>query len=83
MDWLQRQGDEISTALFTPPNVTLIPPTTLGPNAPFDGIDSFRSNFNIESVKQWVENMKIRWVMLQAQLMWQRILKRKSEPVLK
>ncbi len=58
MDWLQRQGDEISTALFTPPNLTIIPPTTLGPNAPFDGVDSFLSKFNTESVKQGYDNMK-------------------------
>ena len=58
MDWLQRQGDEISAALFTPPNLTIIPPTTLGPNAPFDGVDSFLSKFNTESVKQGYENMK-------------------------
>ncbi len=58
MDWVQRQGDEAVTALFTPPTLTVIPPTTLGPNSPFDGIDSFLDKFKESSVKQGVENLK-------------------------
>lgn len=42
MDWLTRQTEEIVTSLFTPPNLTIIPPTDFGQNAQvdsgFDGI---------------------------------------------
>jgi hypothetical protein len=58
MDWVQRQGDEAVTALFTPPTLTVIPPTTLGPNSPFDGIDSFLDKFKESSLKQSAEDLK-------------------------
>jgi hypothetical protein len=60
MDWLSRQMEEVTTSLFTPPNLTIIPPTSFGQNAQFDagfsGItqklsDKF-SAANIENIKQ-------------------------------
>lgn len=36
MDWLTRQTEEITTSLFTPPNLTIIPPTNFGQNAKVD-----------------------------------------------
>jgi hypothetical protein len=44
MDWLDRQISEISTALFTPPTLTIIPPTNFGQNAQVDG--SYKDFFN-------------------------------------
>ncbi len=37
MDWLARQTDELVNKLFTLPNLVIIPPTDLGPNAGVDG----------------------------------------------
>lgn len=62
MDWLDRQISEISTALFTPPTLTIIPPTDFGQNAQVDGSykdffnklgDSF-SSANLENMKQGI-----------------------------
>jgi hypothetical protein len=59
MDWLSRQTEEVTTSLFTPPNLTIIPPTSFGQNAQMDagfsGItqklsDSF-SMANAEAIK--------------------------------
>ena len=36
MDWLTRQKEEMTTSLFTPPNLTIIPPTDFGQNAQVD-----------------------------------------------
>ncbi len=36
MDWLTRQTEELTTSLFTPPNLTVIPPTDFGQNAQVD-----------------------------------------------
>jgi hypothetical protein len=36
MDWLSRQTEEVTTSLFTPPNLTIIPPTSFGQNAQMD-----------------------------------------------
>lgn len=36
MDWLTRQTEEITTSLFTPPNLTVVPPTSFGQNAQVD-----------------------------------------------
>ena len=36
MDWLTRQTEELTTSLFTPPNLTIIPPTSFGQNAQVD-----------------------------------------------
>lgn len=37
MDWVDRQTTEITNKLFTLPNIIIIPPTDLGPNAEADG----------------------------------------------
>lgn len=37
MDWLTRQTDEITNSLFTPPNLTIVPPSSFGQNAQVDG----------------------------------------------
>lgn len=37
MDWWARQSDEIVNKFFTLPNLVVIPPTSLGPNAEVDG----------------------------------------------
>lgn len=59
MDWLQRQGDEIVQALFTPPNFTIIPPTSLGQNAQFDGsFKNFLERFTAADIKRGYEDMK-------------------------
>lgn len=53
MDWLQRQGDEIVKALFTPPSITIFTPTTLGQHAQFDGsFQDFLSKFSAASISQ-------------------------------
>lgn len=54
MDWLTRQTEELTTALFTPPNLTIIPPTDFGQNAKVDGtysdfIDKLESAYSKES----------------------------------
>ena len=62
MDWLTRQTDEITTSLFTPPNLTIIPPTSLGQNAEVDGsykdfskkLGDAYSSANFENMKQGV-----------------------------
>jgi hypothetical protein len=36
MDWLTRQTDEITTSLFTPPNLTIVKPASFGQNAQVD-----------------------------------------------
>jgi len=36
MDWVSRQTDQITNALLTPPNLIIIPPTSVGQNAQFD-----------------------------------------------
>lgn len=45
MDWLTRQTEELTNALFTPPNLTIIPPTDFGQNAK---VDSSYKNFLAE-----------------------------------
>jgi len=60
MDWLDRQISEITSALFTPPTLTIIPPTDFGQNAQVDGSykDFFKkmgasfSTANLENAKQ-------------------------------
>lgn len=60
MDWLTRQTEEIVTSLFTPPNLTIIPPTDFdqnaSPDSSFDGISkklgNLYSNANIDNIKQ-------------------------------
>lgn len=60
MNWLTRQTEEIVTSLFTPPNLTIIPPTDFdqnaSPDSSFDGISKklgkLYSNANIDNIKQ-------------------------------
>lgn len=54
MDWLTRQTEELTTSLFTPPNLTIIPPTDFGQNAKVDGsysdfIEKLESAYSKES----------------------------------
>lgn len=59
MDWLQRQWDEIMKALFTPPHVTVIPPTMLWQHAQFDGsFKNFLSQFSEAHIKSGYEELK-------------------------
>lgn len=37
MNWLTRQTEELTNSLFTPPNLTIIPPTNFGQNMQTDG----------------------------------------------
>ena len=60
MDWLTRQTEEITTSLFTPPSLTVIPPTSFGQNAQFDSsyanfsekIGKSFSSTNLDNIKQ-------------------------------
>ncbi len=46
MDWVSRQTDELVNALFTPPNLIIIPPTSIGQNMQFDGtLNGFTETF--------------------------------------
>lgn len=64
MDWLTRQTEEIVTSLFTPPNLTIIPPTDFGQNAQVDSgfmgitdkLGKLYSNANIDNIKQGMSN---------------------------
>jgi hypothetical protein len=54
MNWVTRQTEEITNALFNPPNLTIIPPTTLGQHATIDSsFSDFFQQFNEASIKQW------------------------------
>lgn len=60
MDWLTRQVGEITTALFTPPNLTIVLPTDFGQNAQvdksytdfFNKLGSSFSSVNASNIKQ-------------------------------
>jgi len=53
MNWVTRQTEEITNALFNPPNLTIIPPTTLGQHATIDSsFSDFFQQFNEASIKQ-------------------------------
>lgn len=54
MDWISRQTDEMVNALFTPPSLIIIPPTSIGQNAQFDGTlsgltSTFKKSYNENS----------------------------------
>lgn len=56
MDWFARQSDQFMNALFTPPNLILIPPTSVGQNAQFDGSiqgfsDTFKNAYSESSIQ--------------------------------
>jgi hypothetical protein len=55
MDWVSRQTDEMVNALFTPPALIIVPPTSIGQNAQFDGTlsgltDTFKKSYNESSL---------------------------------
>lgn len=66
MDWLTRQTEEITTSLFTPPSLTVIPPTSFGQNAQVDGSykdfsDKLNKQFSqstLDNIKQGIANPK-------------------------
>jgi hypothetical protein len=56
MDWVSRQTDELVNSLFTPPSLIIIPPTSLGQNAQFDGTlsgltSTFKKSYEENSLK--------------------------------
>lgn len=56
MEWLTRQTEELVNTLFTPPNLTVIPPTDFGQNAK---VDSTYQDFFADMRHAYsVENMK-------------------------
>ncbi len=55
MEWVSRQTDELVNSLFTPPSLIIIPPTSIGQNAQFDGTlsgltDTFQKSYNESSL---------------------------------
>jgi len=66
MDWLTRQTEEITTSLFTPPSLTVIPPTSFGQNAQVDSsyqdfankLNDAYSQTTLDNIKQGVVNAK-------------------------
>jgi hypothetical protein len=60
MDWLTRQTDEITTSLFTPPNLTIVPPSSFGQNAQVDSsykdfskkLGAAYSSATVDNIKQ-------------------------------
>lgn len=44
MEWLGRQIDQITNSLLSAPNLIIIPPTSIGQNAQYDGTLSGLSN---------------------------------------
>lgn len=60
MEWLTRQTEELTTSLFTPPNLTIIPPTDFGQNAHVDStytdfskkLGAAYSSANLENIQQ-------------------------------
>lgn len=62
MDWLTRQTEELTTSLFTPPNLTIIPPTNFGQNAKVDGsysdfLEKLQSAYSSESINALKQQM--------------------------
>lgn len=56
MDWLTRQTTEVTTALFTPPQRQVIPPTSYGQNGNFDGtfsgfLESMKAGYSSQNLK--------------------------------
>lgn len=66
MDWLTRQTEEITTSLFTPPSLTVTPPTSFGQNAQVDSsykdfankLNDAYSQTTLDNIKQGVVNAK-------------------------
>ncbi len=62
MDWIARQTEELTTSLFTPPNLTIVLPTDFGQNAKVDkGFKSFlkdmKSAYSAESAQSLKNQM--------------------------
>lgn len=62
MDWLTRQTEELTNSLFTPPNLTIIPPTDFGQNAKVDSsyadfLDKLQNAYSAESVANMKSEM--------------------------
>ncbi len=59
MDWLTRQTEELTTSLFTPPNLTIIPPTSFGQNAQVDSsYADFSKNLGDKFSSASLDNIK-------------------------
>lgn len=59
MDWVARQSDEITNKLFSLPNLVVIPPKNLGPNATIDGTyGDFLDKFSEQNRKQGLDTLK-------------------------
>lgn len=59
MKWLSDQTNEIMSSLFTPPNLIIIPPTSFGQNAQFDGsFKHFTQDLGAAYSKATVDNIK-------------------------
>ncbi len=59
MKWLSDQTNEIMSSLFTPPNLIIIPPTSFGQNAQFDGsFKHFTEDLGAAYSKATVDNIK-------------------------
>lgn len=59
MDWLTRQTDEITTSLFTPPNLTIVKPASFGQNAQVDkSYDNFSKQLGAQYSSASLDNIK-------------------------
>ncbi len=59
MDWLTRQTEELTTSLFTPPNLTVIPPSSFGQNAQVDkSYDDFSKKLGASYSQANLDNIK-------------------------
>lgn len=59
MDWWDRQTAEVSNKLFTLPNIVIVPPTDLGPNATADGSSkSYKDVFSDMKEKANAESLQ-------------------------
>ena len=59
MDWLTRQTEELTNSLFTPPSLTIIPPTDFGQNAKVDSsYTGFLAQLSSAYSQQNVNNMR-------------------------
>ena len=59
MDWVTRQTEELTNGLLSAPNLTIIPPTSLGQNGNLDSsFKDFLSDFDKAYSKQTAENIQ-------------------------
>ncbi len=59
MDWVSRQGDEITNKLLSLPNLVVIPPKNMGPNASIDGTyGDFLDKFSAQNQQKSLETLK-------------------------